>query len=146
MEPSTPDNRVSVKTLRILLLIWLSMLLPVRGAVGAAVMCHQGSPMASGAAATAHAPGHHHEAQDEPGASHHHGHTSPGDHAHKASASTPHASGCNAVTSCCSMTPMLGTLPAIQTPVDATPVRFAPLLAPAPKFQCEAQERPPRST
>jgi hypothetical protein len=141
----TPDNPVSVKTLRIFLLVLLALLLPIRGAVGAAMMCPEGGLPASSATTTAHPSSHHHHpAQDELKATHHHGQPSSIHHPH--SATTAHAGGCNACTSCCSVTPMLSALPAIQAPVDVQAVSFPPLLAPAPTFHCGAQERPPRST
>jgi hypothetical protein len=134
-----------VKTLRLILLVLLALLLPIRGALGAAMMCPEGNPSTVSAAATAHPSGHHHHpAQDESQTAHHHGQPSPSHHTH--TATTAHAGGCNNCASCCSVTPLLSALPAIQAPVDVEAMSFPPLLAPAPTFHCDAQERPPRST
>ena len=132
-----------MKTLRVFLLVLLALLLPIRGAVGAATMCPEGVQAVSSVAATAHTTGHHHSAQEASEAPHHHGHPCPGEHTD--TATSAHTGGCNACASCCSVTPMLSTLPVIQAPVDAAPVSFPPLLAPAPTFHIDAQERPPRS-
>ncbi len=132
-----------MKALRLILLVLLALLLPIRGALGAAMMCPEGGVSVS-MTATAPASGHHHHSADNETAALHHGQPSSSDHTH--TDTTAHAGGCNNCASCCSVTPVLSALPAIQAPVDVEAVSFPPLLLPAPTFHCDAQERPPRST
>jgi hypothetical protein len=113
-----------VKTIRIWLLVLLAVLLPVRGAVAAAMLCPPANPA--------------HEHADHQHAEH--------------DADAPGASGhddgfgkCNLCCDLCSMTPMLSALPSIPTPLNLSSVSFPDLFAPAPSFLSDGQERPPRS-
>ncbi|MEP7297486.1 MAG: hypothetical protein ABI702_14970 [Burkholderiales bacterium] len=121
-----------MKRLRIILLVVLALLLPVRGAIGAAMLCPQGEHEAP----TAQRAGHHAQAM-------HHG-----DHAHtdEAPQSDAHSVSCNVCAAFCSMTPMLSDLPTLQEQAPlASPVIFPILLVPAPTFQSDGPERPPRT-
>jgi hypothetical protein len=79
-----------------------------------------------------------------------HGHA---DHQHAGYASDAPGTGghhdgfgkCNLCCDFCSMTPLLSTLPSVPAPPDLSSVSFADLLAPAPSFLSDGQERPPRS-
>ena len=121
-----------MKNVRLWLLVLLAMLLPLRGAVAAAMPCagepahhhHASHPMA---AVGGHAPA------ATGGLSSHHGHRHVG------------ADRCKLCASCCSATPLLATFSlSVATPDEPSPT-FAAFQARAPSFVSEAQERPPRS-
>lgn len=154
---SAPATLTFVKPWRIWLLMLLAVLLPVRGAVAAAMLCPATGSGAQVELATAgqtvvheamdhvlshdqlhgqsdelrHTGGHDHAA----GASHD-GHQSP-DHAV--------SEGCNACSAYCSLTPLVSNLPTLAAPLDPATVKFSDLSAPAPTFQSDGQERPPRT-
>ena len=121
-----------MKRLRIILLVVLALLLPVRGAIGAAMLCPQGghsAPTAQGASQDAHA-------------MHHGGHA----HAHAVPNSDAHSVSCSVCAAFCSMTPMPSDVLTLQErPPLASPVVFPALLVPAPTFQSDGPERPPRA-
>jgi len=127
-----------VKTIRIWLLVLLAVLLPVRGAVAAAMLC---SPANAGdhSHVSAVAGHHEHDAHADP---RHAGHDtgSPAGTGHHADGSSQ----CNLCCDFCSMTPLLSTLPSVPPP-DLSSVPFPELCAAAPSFLSEGQERPPRS-
>jgi len=52
---------------------------------------------------------------------------------------------CNLCCDFCSMTPLLGSLPSVPTPLNLSSVSFPDPFAPAPSFFSDGQERPPRS-
>lgn len=151
-------NLLSVKTIRICLLLLLAVLLPVRGAVAAAMLCPVGGTgtqsevrvdlAASGDrddAAARHEAGHRH-AVDAPGASHeaHDGHDAhdPGHHPDDPS---DHADKCNLCAAFCSVTSMpSGTSIVLLSQVDSA-LRFPAVSAPSPSFVSDGLERPPRS-
>lgn len=126
-----------MKSLRIWLLLLLAVLLPIRGAIAAALPCAgQGTPAHVG---QAHAAGH---------AQHHHvGHMSHMDHASPLAHAGEHGDDgkCNACASCC----LGATLPATFAPaiaaIEEAGTSFAVLQASAPAFLSDGQERPPRS-
>lgn len=110
------------------LLVVLALLLPLRGAVAAAMTCHLAGAGAVAVAAAAHAE---HAAHD---------------HAAQADASAPAASDkCNLCAASCSLTPLLGAPPSVIEPSAAAAVRFPVLDARAPSFLSDGQERPPRT-
>lgn len=119
-----------MKIVRVLLLVFLALLLPIRGAVAGAMLCPQGSP-----------PPVHEQAAG------HHGHDLHGQDGHHQQAEhAGHDGGCNLCASFCSMTPLLSAMPAlVPSPLAAT-LSFPALSAPAPTFQSGGQDRPPRST
>ena len=113
------------RLVRIWLLVLLTALLPVRGALAAAMLCapasashsqHQGHDMAQHE---------HHQAAGE-----HHQHDG-GDR-------------CSLCASCCTAVPLMGVLPSVPQPFDA-PQQFPALHTPAPSFVSDGWERPPRS-
>jgi hypothetical protein len=135
-----------VKSLRIWLLLLLVVLLPVRGAVAAAMLCppsdagspmevvvsdhHVGPEVVNGAA-------HHDHAQD------HHAMTG-GEQGH--GASQLHApENCNLCSAICSFTPMVNSPPQVAAPQEIAAVAFPDLDVPALSFLLNGQERPPRS-
>lgn len=139
------DNCITVKSLHIFMLVMLALLLPLRGAVAAGIPCCDEHRGATQPLIMEHSSDHHHAAQTEPGsiAAHQHGHSAFSDQPD--SVTTAHAGNCNTVSSCCTVSPMLSTLPTIEVPVGVSRQSFPTLPAPAATFHCEAHERPPRS-
>jgi len=117
-----------VKTLRIWLLVLLAVLLPLRGAVAAAMPCE--------------GIGHHAPAQ--PAHAHHAMHAAPADHG------APHhdhagVDKCNLCASCCAATPMPMMCSPTVAALDDRAATFPALRAAAATFLSAGQERPPRS-
>lgn len=139
MEHGPFDPRANlrfVKILRIWLLLLLATLIPLRGAIAAALPCEGiGHHAPAG-----HAQMHHHmdaagvEA-DSPAStdhgSHHHDHAGPDK--------------CNLCSSCCSTAPLSLTFSPTVAALDGPVAYFALVQAPAPTFLSDGQERPPRS-
>ena len=125
-----------VKPVRIWFVLLLVILLPMRGAVAAAMLCPGAGVQAEQRvhdhtldhAAMDHSMAHDHAA----------GHAGGGnDHAM--------TDKCNMCSAYCSLTPLVGSLPAVMMPLDFTAVRFPDLASPPPSFISDAQERPPRT-
>ena len=142
-----------MRTVRIWLLLLLAVLVPVRGAVAAAMLCpmpgaggqvkltlqHQASLPAHHAMDEATADAGHASMQDHPGAQHDHG---AGHHEHGTS-NQPDK--CNMCSAFCSLTPLVSTTLTVAPPLEIAHSAFPPLSAPAPSFLSDGQERPPRS-
>ncbi|WP_077036323.1 hypothetical protein [Pelomonas sp. KK5] len=111
------------KTLRICFLLLLAVLLPLRGAVAAAMLCPVGS--AGMQSELRVAPEH---------AGHDHG-------SHHESASDK----CNMCSAFCSITPLVGPTITLPEPIEPAVLEFPELSAPPPDFFSDGQERPPRS-
>lgn len=112
-----------MKRLRPLLLILRALPLPVRGAIGAAMLC----PQSGHGAVSAHQHDHHH-----------------GD---VAAAADTHSSSCQLCAAFCSMTPMPNEdMPALSQAAISSTLSFPLLRAPSPTFQSDEPERPPRSS
>lgn len=140
-----------MKALRVWLLLLLAVLLPVRGAVAATMLCSVGGMRmqtnvnvgAQPAAHAAMAQGHH---QHRAG---HHGHHA-GATADIAQAADPAgqdraaADKCNLCSASCSLTPLVSALPTLAEPLAAN-VEFSALSAPPPQFFSDGQDRPPRT-
>lgn len=132
-----------MKTARIWLLILLAALLPVRGAVAAALMCappgtahHQEQLVGD------------HEMLDVAmdSAAHRHDHTAPAEHGHDVQGSSSGASDkCNLCSACCSVAPMVSGPPTVSVLLGVTDAYFPSVSAPAPSFVSDGQERPPRT-
>lgn len=134
-----------MKAFRICLLLLLAVLLPVRGAVAAAMLCSvAGSGMQT--ESIVHPPAH--DAMDQAMAEAAHAH-----HGHDASASQGHDHGkghasseeCNMCSAYCSITPLVSEVPRLPVPLDPPSIKFPGLSSPAPTFLSDGQERPPRS-
>jgi hypothetical protein len=129
-----------VKTLRLCLLIWLAVLLPVRGAIAAAMTCPP--PAAQSETRASFGPAPHAEAT-QPAAHVHHPTTD------DSSAHSGHDAGgpetCNLCCAFCAMTPLISSLPSVALPQGFSTISFPAFSAPAPSFLSEGQERPPRS-
>lgn len=111
-----------MKALRLLVLLLMAMLLPLRGAM-AAVVC----PMATSPLPVLMAP-----AEGDTGCHHEDAAPAPGD-------------GCHLCAALCSATPLPVSLPTLAAPTPVGPTRFAELTVPAPSFLRSGPERPPRS-
>lgn len=136
-----------MKTLRVVLLLFLAVLLPLRGAVAAAMAC--GPAGGHGAAQTAvmhHGATHaSDEAHDHPGtaamaAAHaeHHSHDAQGDDGHTSER-------CLLCAACCSAQPMPASVPSVPEPLPPAAAAFPAPFTPALSFLSDGQERPPRS-
>ena len=125
-----------MKILRLWLLVVLATLLPVRGAMAAAMLCPpagvgtQSEMHAThGDAADMHAhAGHHHEAA-----------------AHHDEAPASGHDKCNLCSAFCSITPLLSDMPGVPPPLDVPSATFPDFSAPAASFLSDGQERPPRT-
>jgi hypothetical protein len=114
-----------MKAFRICLLLLLAVLLPMRGAVAAAMLCPvegQAHHDVGMQAAHAHA-----------GADHHDGH----DHG------VPDK--CNMCSAFCALTPLASAAPKLPEPAALPAVKFPEFPAPAASFLSDGQERPPRT-
>jgi hypothetical protein len=134
-----------VKIARVLLLVLLSALLPIRGAMAAALPCAGTAGAKSGMHEM-------HEMHASHGGQHHE--AGVGDPAHMGAGMghDPHhhdgAAGqgtCNLCSACCSVPPLASAVPGVPLPHAVASVDFPDLTFPAPSFLSEGQERPPRS-
>ncbi|GAA0739533.1 hypothetical protein LRH25_30855 [Ideonella azotifigens] len=138
-----------VKTVRLCFLLLLAVLLPLRGAVAAAMLCSAGDAgshnelrMAEGSSEANAGMAHHvvHEAgPSDARADAEHAH---GEQRHHHAGSDK----CNMCSACCSLTPLVSAVPVLAEPLGFTAVRFASYTAPLPSFFSGGQERPPRTT
>jgi hypothetical protein len=133
-----------MKSVRVWLLLLLALLLPVRGAVAAAMLCPiAGSGVQTEMQVQAPAADHAaHEAMHEHKDAHEHAasHVHTADHDHGKAADR-----CNLCSAFCSLTPLVGSVPTVATPLDLSSTAFPDLSAPPPSFLSDGQERPPRS-
>lgn len=118
-----------MKTLRLWLLVLLALLLPLRGALAAAMVC---APAALTAPAEHEAHAHHgdgagaHAAQHEPG-------TADG------------TDRCNVCSASCAATPLPQQPPGVAEPPGLAAAPYPDVAAAAPDFVSDGQDRPPRS-
>ncbi|MBL0726495.1 hypothetical protein [Piscinibacter sp. HJYY11] len=132
-----------MKQLRFWLLVVLVALLPIRGAMAAAMVCGPagvGSQIEQPLMSPDH--GGHHDHHHERGAEAHgthHGH----DQGQGGDASQDNK--CTMCSAFCSATPLLSALPGLPAPLPTGGTHFPTLDAPAPTFLSDGQERPPRS-
>jgi len=127
----------SVKTIRIWLLVLLAMLVPLRGALAAAMICPE-----------AHA-GVHGQAADEGDARHHEsvstrddGVSPDGDESDHEHPGSMHP--CNLCSACCSPAALVSDVIEIRVTQPVAPL-FPALVASRPEFVSGGPERPPRS-
>lgn len=129
MPPAAAASLRAVKRTRFWLLLFIAVLLPLRGAVAAAMLC--GLPVSP----AQHAPAAGHEA-------HHATHHGSGHHEPKAS---PVADKCNLCAASCCLTPLASAPPVVAAPLEVGTVLFPEVDAPPASFLSDGQERPPRS-
>jgi hypothetical protein len=145
-----------VKSLRVLVLVLLAVLLPVRGAFAGAMWCashgaaHGAPAMQADADALAmpHAMAHHHG-----GTAHEHAAMAAdagamqGD-VHDADSPSPHGKAsatCQFCASGCCMASIVAGVPAVGPAPLTARASFPPLIVPAPAFESDGPERPPRA-
>ena len=123
------------------MLVVLAMLLPVRGAMAAAMLCAPSIPGVAGLTTPTQDTSAHHDptGHDHDHAQHEHG---AGDGDHHAPASQDK---CNLCSATCSLTPLVHHVAGVQVPRDLKTASFPDLAAPPPSFLSDGQERPPRS-
>jgi hypothetical protein len=148
-----------VKSFRPWFVLLLALLLPIRGAMAAAMLCPpagvgtQGEVRIDGHAIGHHAafgngPRHDHAAHDHAA----HGH---GTHANQpvdgsvdaqpGSATDKQADECGLCSAFCSVTSLVSSVLTVQAPSLVELTVFPTLSAPAPSFFSDGQDRPPRS-
>ena len=135
----------SVKSLRFWLLVVLTVLLPLRGALAAALMCPvAGTGVQSEVRLTqqSHEPGHPHEAVHDAAAQHVHADVTT-DHHDQSSAGDP-VDRCNLCSAFCSVVGMLSEPHSVAEPQDVATI-FPQRHAPPSTFFRDGQERPPRT-
>lgn len=133
-----------MKHLRVFILVLLAVLLPVRGAMAATMLCPPGEDASSAVGVTPHD---HHDTQpdhDMPAdhAAHHHNEDVPDD----ASPSGEHPATCHLCASGCCMASIVGTVPALGPPGLTWSVTYPAFTAPAPAFHSGGPDRPPRTS
>ena len=126
-----------MKFLRIWLLVLLAVLLPVRGALAAAMVCAPAGGAPS--AATVDHDAHHGHADGA------HAHAASADGAGHAQAHSDKTDKCNVCSASCSATPLLHDVPVVAEPCGLTSATYPDVAAAAPSFLSDGQERPPRS-
>lgn len=132
-----------MRTVRALFVIFLALLIPLRGAVAGAMLCPAGGAPATAASHAQHPATHDDAAASHHGTAHHeHAHH---DQARPVATHASHDGGCNLCTAFCSMTPMPSAAPTIEPSTLSATLSFPPLQAPAPSFQSGGPDRPPRS-
>jgi len=129
-----------VKTLRVLLLVLLAVMLPVRGVMAATLMC----PQHAGADSSAHAMpmGGDGEHVDAAGVAHGDDGALQDAHHHDGESGSDT---CNLCSACCSVPPVPSAALAMLPPLEGPAATFPSFAAPALAFQSEGPERPPRS-
>jgi hypothetical protein len=134
-----------VKNLRLFIVVLLAILLPIRGAMAATMLCPDGERPSSAAVAAEH--GHHDMQADHEMLADHstlHQHAS-GDAPDDDSFSGEHPANCHFCASGCCMASIVGTVPSLGQPGLTSSVAFPAFTAPIPAFQSDGQDRPPRT-
>ena len=139
-----------MKLLRLWLLVLLAVLLPVRGAMAATMLCapaggshHSTEAMDHGSGHGDHASGHAHADSVHAHADSAHD-DAPQDHgkgAHDRSTDDK----CNLCSASCSSPPLPSASTGVGEPVALASLSYPDLSAPAPTYQSDGQERPPRT-
>lgn len=135
---------MSVTYFRTFILVLLAVLLPIRGAVAAAMLCPGGAQTSSAVVMAEH--GHHdmnagpyrdpHETATH---AHHHGHASAD------SSSDKHASACQFCAGGCCVTPLAFAPPSVESPLVTTLAAFPAFTARVSAHGPDGQDRPPRT-
>lgn len=146
--------RVLVKSIRVLVLLLVALLLPIRGAVAVTMVCAEMGGAGQRPASTAHVHqalhlddadtvvGHHHG--DAQAHADHHAHGAP-EHAATDATDSTTSDTCHICASGCGVAALLTAFPSpwVATPVART--LFPSLSLPALDFQLDGQDRPPRT-
>jgi hypothetical protein len=137
-----------VRYLRTFILVLLTVLLPIRGAVAAAMLCPGEKTMLSAFAAAGHPE---HEMHVGPGmeahhsATHEHSHGHPHEDASDESPSGGHTSACQFCAGGCCVTPLAFAPPSVQSPRVTASAAFPELTARVSAYHPDGQDRPPRT-
>jgi hypothetical protein len=131
----------TLKTVRICFLLLMAVLLPIRGAVAASMLCEVGGfgvqselrMVERGGSPQQLAGDPHEAAHDHGSAGQHDGHDHGG------------GNKCNMCSAFCSLTPLVSEAPRLPEPVALPSVKFPNFSTPAPSFLSDGQERPPRT-
>jgi hypothetical protein len=134
-----------LKTFRIWLLVLLAVLLPIRGAVAAAMLCPTAGLETSSVAMADHEGTH--QATAELMADGHGAHQDAHQHSMASEAGGPHdgVDKCGLCCDLCSMTPMMTSALTVASPLSFGVALFTEPFTPAPSFLSDGQERPPRT-
>ena len=136
-----------MKVVRIGFLLLLAVLLPVRGAVAATMLCAVGSAGVQSELPLSHHPAGHatmdHAAAHDPATAHDHAGAGHHDEGGQDEAASDRCTMCSAY---CSLTPLAGTPPTLAEPLGLAAVKLSDHSAPPPNFLSGGQERPPRTT
>lgn len=128
--------KVLVKALRLCFLMLLVALLPIRGAVAAAMLCPMGASQHQ----------HHDQRHAEYHGEHHHADAHHADHGrHAPAAEHGSTDKCNTCAAFCSLTPLVTEAPTLLAPATFTAAQFAAPDALPPSHLSGGQERPPRT-
>jgi hypothetical protein len=133
-----------VRKVRIWLLVLLSVLLPIQGAVAAGMPCpNESTPVHEHRHSHDSMSAHHRMMVDDHGvqAAGHVG-SSDGHHGH---AGAGHQDRCNLCASCCAGAAIATTFATVFAPLEAATESFAAPASPVASFLSDGQERPPRS-
>lgn len=136
-----------MKNLRVVILVLLALLLPVRGAMAAAMLCPGEGSGASAVVAVVEgdvAMPAEHGLHNEQATSHHHpsdGHASD----HDTSVSGGHPTACQVCVSGCCLAPLAFAPPSVQVRVLTTSAVCPALSLAIPAFESGGQDRPPRT-
>lgn len=133
-----------VKALRICLLVLLAALLPVRGAMAAAMLCPSAGAGGEARPAIAEAAVHDHAGAGVAPQQHAHGGGEHGAGAAHGHAGAPDQDQCNLCSAFCSMTPLPAAAARVSPPPALRSAAYPGVSAPAPSFLSGGQERPPR--
>jgi hypothetical protein len=130
-----------MKLFRCWLVVLLAVVLPIKGAMAAAMLCPPLGSTPADVSVVAHDAGHSHGDMGHEDADH--------DHAAYDHAQHEHGKGshdkCNLCSSSCSSPSMPSASAGLKEPEALTSQSFADLPAPAPTFLSDGQERPPRA-
>ena len=134
-----------MRSLRIIILVLFSILLPIRGAVAATMLCPEGERTDRSTMVVAH-DGHdmhaeHQQHANHPPAQHHTDEEMPSADA----ALGYHTATCQFCASGCCLASIVGSVPSIAEPSRNASVMFPALQARVAAFQSDGQERPPRT-
>ena len=136
-----------MKNLRVVILVLLALLLPIRGAMAAAMLC-PGEGSGAGAVVAVEKgdvamPAEHGLPNEQPTAHHH---SSDGDASdHDTSVPDGHQTACQVCASGCCLTPLAFAPPSVQARVLTTSIVSPALTLTIPAFESGGQDRPPRT-
>lgn len=134
-----------MKHLRIFVLVLLAVLLPIRGAVAATMLCAEGQGPSSAAVVAVHEHGEMQEGHAmtlDHSSGHHH---ASGDSPNQDSSSGEHPTTCQFCASGGCMASIVGKVPSLGQSSLTSSVYFPALTARVPAFQSDGQDRPPRT-